>query len=167
MLGAAELRAFCPAVLQQLESAACAAENLENEENEQTEESRPSSAEGGARGSLPGTRPPAPRSAFGARWSRGAALGWSCREARGRTGVSGRTAALLGSAPIPGCPVRLLSSRVPLVPEAPAGRCWLLPLVPRQPGAGLGGSVPKTAELWRSDAGSDAPEPRPSPPQPW
>ncbi|XP_031463861.1 zinc transporter ZIP14 isoform X2 [Phasianus colchicus] len=45
VLGAAELRAFCPAVLQQLESAACAAENLENEENEQTEESRPSSAE--------------------------------------------------------------------------------------------------------------------------
>lgn len=51
VLGAAELRAFCPAVLQQLESAACAAENLENEENEQTEEGRPSAAEGGARGS--------------------------------------------------------------------------------------------------------------------
>ena len=46
VLGAAELRAFCPAVLQQLESAACAAENLENEENEQTEEGRPSAAEG-------------------------------------------------------------------------------------------------------------------------
>eukprot|EP00076_Gallus_gallus_P033173 XP_024998711.1 zinc transporter ZIP14 isoform X3 [Gallus gallus] len=45
VLGAAELRAFCPAVLQQLESAACAAENLENEENEQTEEGRPSAAE--------------------------------------------------------------------------------------------------------------------------
>ncbi|XP_021238818.1 zinc transporter ZIP14-like, partial [Numida meleagris] len=44
-LGPAEFRAFCPAVLQQIESAACAAENLENEEDEQTEESRPSSAE--------------------------------------------------------------------------------------------------------------------------
>lgn len=45
-MGRSELREFCPAVLQQLESGACAAENLENEENEQTEESRPSSAEG-------------------------------------------------------------------------------------------------------------------------
>uniref|UniRef100_A0A8B9V177 Metal cation symporter ZIP14 n=1 Tax=Anas zonorhyncha TaxID=75864 RepID=A0A8B9V177_9AVES len=44
-VGRSELREFCPAVLQQLESGACAAENLENEENEQTEESRPSSAE--------------------------------------------------------------------------------------------------------------------------
>eukprot|EP00076_Gallus_gallus_P033174 XP_024998712.1 zinc transporter ZIP14 isoform X4 [Gallus gallus] len=52
VLGAAELRAFCPAVLQQLESAACAAENLENEENEQTEEGRPSAAEALAIGTL-------------------------------------------------------------------------------------------------------------------
>uniref|UniRef100_A0A8C3GIM5 Metal cation symporter ZIP14 n=1 Tax=Cairina moschata TaxID=8855 RepID=A0A8C3GIM5_CAIMO len=44
-VGRSELQEFCPAVLQQLESGACAAENLENEENEQTEESRPSSAE--------------------------------------------------------------------------------------------------------------------------
>ncbi|KAM9175194.1 metal cation symporter ZIP14 isoform 2-T2 [Mergus octosetaceus] len=44
-VGRSELQEFCPTVLQQLESGACAAENLENEENEQTEESRPSSAE--------------------------------------------------------------------------------------------------------------------------
>uniref|UniRef100_A0A8C2T3A7 Metal cation symporter ZIP14 n=1 Tax=Coturnix japonica TaxID=93934 RepID=A0A8C2T3A7_COTJA len=47
VLGAAELSAFCPAVLQQLESAACAAGNLQDQEQQQqeTEESRPSSAE--------------------------------------------------------------------------------------------------------------------------
>ncbi|XP_025898081.1 zinc transporter ZIP14 [Nothoprocta perdicaria] len=44
-LGARELQDFCPAVLQQLESGACAPENLENEEDERTEESRPSAAE--------------------------------------------------------------------------------------------------------------------------
>lgn len=51
-VGRGEFKEFCPTILQQLESGACAAENLENEENEQTEESRPSSAEGerGARG---------------------------------------------------------------------------------------------------------------------
>ncbi|XP_066839527.1 metal cation symporter ZIP14 isoform X3 [Anser cygnoides] len=45
-VGRGEFKEFCPTILQQLESGACAAENLENEENEQTEESRPSSAEG-------------------------------------------------------------------------------------------------------------------------
>lgn len=51
-VGHSEFKEFCPTILQQLESGACASENLENEENEQTEESRPSSAEGkqGARG---------------------------------------------------------------------------------------------------------------------
>ncbi|XP_066839528.1 metal cation symporter ZIP14 isoform X4 [Anser cygnoides] len=44
-VGRGEFKEFCPTILQQLESGACAAENLENEENEQTEESRPSSAE--------------------------------------------------------------------------------------------------------------------------
>ncbi|KFQ30280.1 Zinc transporter ZIP14, partial [Mesitornis unicolor] len=44
-VGRSEFKEFCPTILQQLESGACAAENLENEENEQTEESRPSSAE--------------------------------------------------------------------------------------------------------------------------
>ncbi|KFP86953.1 Zinc transporter ZIP14, partial [Acanthisitta chloris] len=44
-VGHSEFKEFCPTILQQLESGACAAENLENEENEQTEESRPSSAE--------------------------------------------------------------------------------------------------------------------------
>lgn len=45
-MGHSEFREFCPTILQQLESGACASEKLENEENEQTEESRPSSAEG-------------------------------------------------------------------------------------------------------------------------
>ncbi|KAM9609775.1 metal cation symporter ZIP14 isoform 3-T7 [Morphnus guianensis] len=45
-VGHSEFKEFCPTILQQLESGACASENLENEENEQTEESRPSSAEG-------------------------------------------------------------------------------------------------------------------------
>lgn len=45
-MGQSEFKEFCPTILQQLESGACASENLENEENEQTEESRPSSAEG-------------------------------------------------------------------------------------------------------------------------
>lgn len=51
-VGHSEFKEFCPTILQQLESGACASENLENEENEQTEESRPSSAEGkrGTRG---------------------------------------------------------------------------------------------------------------------
>lgn len=51
-VGHSEFKEFCPTILQQLESGACASENLENEENEQTEESRPSSAEGkqGSRG---------------------------------------------------------------------------------------------------------------------
>ena len=57
-VGHSEFKEFCPTILQQLESRACASENLENEENEQTEESRPSSAEGkrGAGGAraLPG-----------------------------------------------------------------------------------------------------------------
>ncbi|XP_050770290.1 metal cation symporter ZIP14-like, partial [Gymnogyps californianus] len=44
-VGHSEFKEFCPTILQQLESRACASENLENEENEQTEESRPSSAE--------------------------------------------------------------------------------------------------------------------------
>ncbi|KAM6235023.1 metal cation symporter ZIP14 isoform 2-T2 [Porphyrio hochstetteri] len=44
-VGHREFKEFCPTILQQLESGACASENLENEENEQTEESRPSSAE--------------------------------------------------------------------------------------------------------------------------
>ncbi|XP_042657490.1 metal cation symporter ZIP14 isoform X2 [Tyto alba] len=44
-VGHSEFKEFCPTILQQLESGACASENLENEENEQTEESRPSSAE--------------------------------------------------------------------------------------------------------------------------
>uniref|UniRef100_K7FDS8 Metal cation symporter ZIP14 n=1 Tax=Pelodiscus sinensis TaxID=13735 RepID=K7FDS8_PELSI len=44
-LGPREFQEFCPAILQQLESQACTAENLENEENEQTEEGKPSSAE--------------------------------------------------------------------------------------------------------------------------
>ncbi|KFV03700.1 Zinc transporter ZIP14, partial [Pterocles gutturalis] len=44
-VGRSEFKEFCPTILQQLESGACASENLENEENEQTEESRPSSAE--------------------------------------------------------------------------------------------------------------------------
>ncbi|KFZ64370.1 Zinc transporter ZIP14, partial [Antrostomus carolinensis] len=44
-VGHREFQEFCPTILQQLESGACASENLENEENEQTEESRPSSAE--------------------------------------------------------------------------------------------------------------------------
>ncbi|OPJ83951.1 zinc transporter ZIP14 isoform A [Patagioenas fasciata monilis] len=44
-VGHSEFREFCPTILQQLESGACASEKLENEENEQTEESRPSSAE--------------------------------------------------------------------------------------------------------------------------
>lgn len=53
-MGHSEFKEFCPTILQQLESGACASENLENEENEQTEESRPSSAEGnwGAGGGL-------------------------------------------------------------------------------------------------------------------
>lgn len=45
-VGHSEFKEFCPTILQQLESGACASEKLENEENEQTEESRPSSAEG-------------------------------------------------------------------------------------------------------------------------
>lgn len=45
-VGHSEFKEFCPTILQQLESGACASENLENEENEQTEEGRPSSAEG-------------------------------------------------------------------------------------------------------------------------
>lgn len=45
-MGHSEFKEFCPTILQQLESGACASENLENEENEQTEEGRPSSAEG-------------------------------------------------------------------------------------------------------------------------
>ncbi|XP_074837823.1 metal cation symporter ZIP14 isoform X2 [Carettochelys insculpta] len=44
-VGPREFQAFCPTILQQLESQACTAENLENEENEQTEEGKPSSAE--------------------------------------------------------------------------------------------------------------------------
>ncbi|NXP28465.1 S39AE protein, partial [Scytalopus superciliaris] len=44
-VGHREFKEFCPTILQQLESGACASENLENEENEQTEEGRPSSAE--------------------------------------------------------------------------------------------------------------------------
>ncbi|KFQ63885.1 Zinc transporter ZIP14, partial [Pelecanus crispus] len=44
-VGHREFKEFCPTILQQLESGACASENMENEENEQTEESRPSSAE--------------------------------------------------------------------------------------------------------------------------
>ncbi|KFP43081.1 Zinc transporter ZIP14, partial [Chlamydotis macqueenii] len=44
-VGRSEFKEFCPTILQQLESGACASENLENEENEQTEESGPSSAE--------------------------------------------------------------------------------------------------------------------------
>ncbi|XP_071435375.1 metal cation symporter ZIP14 isoform X3 [Pithys albifrons albifrons] len=44
-VGHKEFKEFCPTILQQLESRACASENLENEENEQTEEGRPSSAE--------------------------------------------------------------------------------------------------------------------------
>ncbi|XP_051667793.1 metal cation symporter ZIP14 isoform X1 [Manacus candei] len=44
-VGQREFKEFCPTILQQLESGACASENLENEENEQTEEGRPSSAE--------------------------------------------------------------------------------------------------------------------------
>ncbi|XP_035752010.1 metal cation symporter ZIP14 [Egretta garzetta] len=44
-VGHSEFKEFCPTILQQLESGACASEKLENEENEQTEESRPSSAE--------------------------------------------------------------------------------------------------------------------------
>lgn len=56
-VGHSEFKEFCPTILQQLESGACASENLENEENEQTEESRPSSAEGkwgAGGGALPG-----------------------------------------------------------------------------------------------------------------
>ncbi|XP_038603378.1 metal cation symporter ZIP14 isoform X1 [Tachyglossus aculeatus] len=41
----AEFQEFCPTILQQLDSRACASENLENEENEQTEEGKPTSAE--------------------------------------------------------------------------------------------------------------------------
>lgn len=56
-MGHSEFKEFCPTILQQLESGACASENLENEENEQTEEGRPSSAEGkwGAGGAATGT----------------------------------------------------------------------------------------------------------------
>ncbi|XP_072216967.1 metal cation symporter ZIP14 isoform X2 [Excalfactoria chinensis] len=45
VLGAAELSAFCPAVLQQLESSACNVGSLQEQQEQQTEESRPSSAE--------------------------------------------------------------------------------------------------------------------------
>ncbi|XP_048186850.1 metal cation symporter ZIP14 isoform X2 [Perognathus longimembris pacificus] len=44
-IGKSEFQEFCPTILQQLDSRACASENQENEENEQTEEGKPSAIE--------------------------------------------------------------------------------------------------------------------------
>lgn len=44
-IGRIEFQEFCPTILQQLDSRACASENQENEEDEQTEEGKPSSIE--------------------------------------------------------------------------------------------------------------------------
>lgn len=46
LIGRIEFQEFCPTILQQLDSRACASENQENEEDEQTEEGKPSSIEG-------------------------------------------------------------------------------------------------------------------------
>ncbi|XP_059034440.1 metal cation symporter ZIP14 [Mustela lutreola] len=44
-IGRIEFQEFCPTILQQLDSRACASENQENEEDEQTEEGKPTSIE--------------------------------------------------------------------------------------------------------------------------
>ncbi|XP_012889911.1 PREDICTED: zinc transporter ZIP14 isoform X1 [Dipodomys ordii] len=44
-IGMTEFQEFCPTILQQLDSRACASENQENEENEQTKEGKPSAIE--------------------------------------------------------------------------------------------------------------------------
>ena len=45
-IGRSEFQDFCPTILQQLDSRACASENQENEEDEQTQAGGPSPVEG-------------------------------------------------------------------------------------------------------------------------